>query len=389
MARRAKQAGQETMGSAGNLATFRAMINNMTVDGKGAAQGWRRGEQLADAYAYPGPEEEMRNKSTELFGGGPGKHPPYDAPYAGITKEFWNPMQCTWEFQVEPKLAINSLQVLLSHYTLSGKHPEWFWGGDHRGKEIVKSGWDGAYDHVLSAIPHKTSSVTGVSVTSKPLTPEEREWEQRMAIIDMRDKTVNKLFRLSYVDNLYVRICTKLFGSVQAILQAAGIAVKGVNLIHTANRSVLFTYHTDKLDGAKGFKPFLTAVVQLTGDTTTMHVVSAKQDAQFEGFGAVHVFPSTAFHRSGTGTTNTYKMTFLFGLGSASPAISLDDDEEEGSASAKKASKADEGSSSGVTKDKDDNPVPAVKTEDVKPEPTNADPMLLYADEVLVRQWWQ
>ena len=36
---------------------------------------------------------------------------------------------------------------------------------------------------------------------------------------------------------------------------------------------------------------------------------------------------------------------------------------------------------SGVKKDKDDNPVPAVKTEDVKPEPTNADPVLLYANE--------
>jgi hypothetical protein len=65
------------------------------VDGKGAAQGWRRGELLADADAYPDPEEEMCKTSTELFGKGPMLHPPNDAPFAGITEGLWSPMQCT------------------------------------------------------------------------------------------------------------------------------------------------------------------------------------------------------------------------------------------------------------------------------------------------------
>ena len=90
-------------------------------------------------------------------------------------------------------------------------------------------------------------------------------------------------------------------------------ALEYVHFIVFENKSVLFTHHKDS-DANSQEPTVMTVICQLTGDTTSMNVLGAPEDAMYRGFGACHAFPADAYHRSGTATTATMKLVLGFKL---------------------------------------------------------------------------
>ena len=86
-----------------------------------------------------------------------------------------------------------------------------------------------------------------------------------------------------------------------------------VHVIVFENKSVLFTHHKDSVANSQD-STVMTVICQLTGDTTSMQVLGAPEEAMYRGFGACHAFPADAYHRSGTATTATMKLVLGFKL---------------------------------------------------------------------------
>jgi hypothetical protein len=103
-------------------------------------------------------------------------------------------------------------------------------------------------------------------------------------------------------------------------VEAAGETEEGrqfvleyVHVIVFENKSVLFTHHKDSVANSQD-STVMTVICQLTGDTTSMQVLGAPEEAMYRGFGACHAFPADAYHRSGTATTATMKLVLGFKL---------------------------------------------------------------------------
>lgn len=90
-------------------------------------------------------------------------------------------------------------------------------------------------------------------------------------------------------------------------------ALEYVHVIVFENKSVLFTHHKDS-DANSQDPTVMTVICQLSGDTTSMLVLGAPEEAMYRGFGACHAFPADAYHRSGTATTATMKLVLGFKL---------------------------------------------------------------------------
>ena len=317
LAKRAKLAPPTTT----SLITFRAMVSATKRDTNDCRNwlGWAPGTQVAAAAEYPKATDAMKEENRVFFGHSISR-PPEQPPYSSV-KAIFNFSTCTWPIDCSD-LCVSTMQVLLGHYVVKGDGMIWSWGGAGPGEE-VKPGWVEPYTNVLSMEGNPKNKRLNLPTE---MSVHEVLREQRKGILDFRGFDQLKRFKkMPAFMQVYKRIVIKLFGSEQAA-NAAGIILSAVTLIHSQNRSCLFTYHSDSLEGAKPVKhAAFTAVVQLSGDPSSMHMAGANKEAEYT-FGTVHVFPSGAVHRSGTSTTHTYKMTLLFNC-SASIDCSVDDDD--------------------------------------------------------------
>ena len=306
-----------------SLITFRAMVAGTSRDKQNCHNwlGWAPGTQVAAAEEYPEATDAMKEANQGFFGSSISQAPK-QAPYSSV-KAIFNFSTCTWPLDCSD-LCVSTMQVLLGHYVVKGDAMMWSWGGAGAGEE-VKSGWAEAYTNVLSMGGNPKNKHLALPTE---MSVHEVVREQRKGILDFRGFDQLKRFKkLPAFMQVYKRIIIGLFGSETAA-NAAGIVLSAVTLIHSQNRSCLFTYHSDSLEGAKPVKnAAFTAVVQLSGDPSSMHMAGANKEAEYK-FGTVHVFPSGAVHRSGTSTTHTYKMTLLFNC-SVSHDLTGDYGEEE------------------------------------------------------------
>ena len=91
-----------------------------------------------------------------------------------------------------------------------------------------------------------------------------------------------------------------------------------VHILFNWNAHSFFTYHQDP-DGD------MTAIVNLTHGESTMSVAGF-EEATYHGVGSTLIFPSKAFHRSGTAPRRCVKVAFFYKV---KVAESLDSDDEE------------------------------------------------------------
>ena len=123
-----------------------------------------------------------------------------------------------------------------------------------------------------------------------------------------------------------------------------------VHVLFNWNAHSFFTYHQDP-DGD------MTAIVNLTHGESTMSVAGF-EEATYHGVGSTLIFPSKAFHRSGTAPRRCVKVAFFYKV---MAPIELDEDDDEGK-------KTPPGGKKKVVDNTDHIPTPLANSSEVKKE---------------------
>ena len=123
-----------------------------------------------------------------------------------------------------------------------------------------------------------------------------------------------------------------------------------VHVLFNWNAHSFFTYHQDP-DGD------MTAIVNLTHGESTMSVAGF-EEATYHGVGSTLIFPSKAFHRSGTAPRRCVKVAFFYKV---MAPIELDEDDDEGK-------KTPPGGKKKVVDNTDNIPTPLANSSEVKKE---------------------
>ena len=125
-----------------------------------------------------------------------------------------------------------------------------------------------------------------------------------------------------------------------------------VHVLFNWNAHSFFTYHQDP-DGD------MTAIVNLTHGESTMSVAGF-EEATYHGVGSTHIFPSKAFHRSGTAPRRCVKIAFFYKAKAPIPLEESDHEEQDAATPGGKAK---------IVEYTDDIPTPlANSSEEVKKE---------------------
>jgi hypothetical protein len=169
---------------------------------------------------------------------------------------------------------------------------------------VINGGWGG--NGYSANVAHAIAKAHAPEGLVPDFQIEELKEAQRKVVVDFRPSMAK--FKMLF-GSAILHVNNALFGKGHPPAEY-GLELYAVNLLFFINRTALFTWHRDELHNSA--TAVLTAVLQLTGDKTSMKVAGAAQEAEYEGFGSLIAFPSAAYHRSGTGTTHTVKLTSLY-----------------------------------------------------------------------------
>lgn len=230
----------------------------------------------------------------------------------------WSELSRTWMDTAPYNVTAPALRTAAASFDPDTS--KWSWEGSS--EKQVPGGWTTAYESNLSY--KKWNEMRYGAPLSVPIKVKE---EQRQTLVDFRGASLTRLKKCGAMWRPVVYMTDKIFGSMTA-MTALGLSIKSVNVLFPWNTSSLFLYHQDRADGAGGFKPLLTAIMQLTNDTSSMHVLGAGVEAMYDGFGSIQVFPSLALHRSGDSSSNTVKLVVLYTKTIKKDSISLSDEED-------------------------------------------------------------
>ena len=113
---------------------------------------------------------------------------------------------------------------------------------------------------------------------------------------------------------------------VQTLFPDKNPILKKVHILFNWNAHSFFTYHQDD-DGD------MTMMINLSHGKAYMHVAGHPSPAEYDGIGSAHLFPSKAFHRSGTAPRRCIKIALFYALTKHETVdVTEDGDEEDGGA---------------------------------------------------------
>ena len=317
---------------------FKAMVHEYAKPEKENKELWQPGQIIATAreqettLGFPG-REEKTEETDNLY-------PPMGARWLrGIQEELQNNGTRTWTGTLNNLATRQALADVLDKFNI--ETGDWLWLPVGGRNEEMKGGWAAEYTANLAyrdgmAKAKKDDKIAEAAVLAR------NKREQKTSVVDLRGAHINKWMQAVYLRRVYNLLQCELWGipGAEKRMKDSGYNLISITVLFFGNRSVVFTYHKDTAnsEAKPSQKPTLTAVVQLTPDHTSMRVAGASKEAWFTEVGTYHAFPSAAYHRSGTATNHTVKVTFLWSL-SPKPTPSAAPSEE--SAEAKIAARGD------------------------------------------------
>lgn len=317
---------------------FKAMVHEWAKPSTFPNELWQPGQIIATAReqesadAFPA-REEATEETDKLY-------PPMGARWLrGIQEGLANKGTRTWTGTLNNLACREALAEVLDKFNM--ETGGWLWLPVGGAGEEMNGGWAAEYTANLAyrdgmAKAKKDDHIAEAAVLAQ------NKREQKKTVVDLRGAHIIKWMQSLYLRRVYGLLQCELWGMPGADkrMKDSGYNLISITVLFFGNRSVVFTYHKDTANSEckPSQKPTLTAVVQLTPDTTSMRVAGASEEAWFTEVGTFHAFPSAAWHRSGTATNHTVKLTFLWSL-SSKPTPSAAPSEE--SAAAKTAARGD------------------------------------------------